>query len=99
MSARKIESGSIQDGAATQLRLSLSLDSVRVRKSGIEFHTAKPIAVWTEMSVDLRYPDSRKMHCNGVVVACSGTPHSGYTISLLFTKLSRQSQVTLRALA
>ena len=51
------------------------------------------------MSVDLQFPDAKKVHCTGVVVACDGTRHSGYLVSLLFTKLSRQSQTLLSVLA
>ena len=51
------------------------------------------------MSVDLQYPDAKKVHCTGVVVACDGNRNSGYRVSLLFTKLSRQSQALLHTLA
>jgi hypothetical protein len=100
MSARKIElSPSISTTNHAQTRLSLSAGAVRVRKSGIEFKTANPIPAWTEMSVDLQYHAAKKVHCNGVVVACEGNRHSGYLVSLLFIKLSRQSQALLTTLA
>jgi hypothetical protein len=102
MSARKIElspSISTTNHAHAQTRLSLSAGAVRIRKSGIEFKTTNPIPAWTEMSVDLQYHDAKKVHCNGVVVACEGNRHSGYLVSLLFTKLSRQSQALLTTLA
>ena len=51
------------------------------------------------MSLDLQYPDAKKVHCNGVVVACDGDRNSGYQVSLLFTKLSRQSEALLSVLA
>ncbi len=99
MSARKIDlSHLFQAHLPSQIRLSLPADSVRVRKSGIEFRSHDPIAAWTEMSVDLQYPDLKKVHCTGVVVACDGNRHSGYRVSLLFTKLSRQSQAVLSAM-
>jgi hypothetical protein len=101
MSARKIKGSNIfaSENAAVETRLSLSAKSVRLRKSGIEFLTNKPILAWTELSLDLQFPDSKKVHCSGVVVACDGNRHSGYVISLLFTKLSRQSQALVSALA
>ena len=100
MSARKIDPNhSIQTHTPTQTRLSLSANSVRLRKSGIEFRSAHPIPAWTEMSVDLQYPDAKKVHCTGVVVACDGHRHSGYVVSFLFTKLSRQSEAVLGVLA
>ena len=100
MSARKIDlSPSISTTNHAQTRLSLSAGAVRIRKSGIEFKTANPIPAWTELSVDLQYHDAKKVHCAGVVVACEGNRHSGYLVSLLFTKLSRQSQALISALA
>ena len=100
MSARKIDlDHSIPTTHHTQTRLSLCASAVRIRKSGIEFKTAHPIPAWTEMSVDLQYHDAKKVHCAGVVVACDGNRHSGYIVSLLFTKLSRQSQTLLSSLA
>lgn len=100
MSARKIiGSNAFSAHHAALTRLSLSAKSVRIRKSGIEFLTAKPIPAWTELSLDLQFPDAKKVHCAGVVVACDGNRHSGYVISLLFTKLSRQSQALISALS
>lgn len=43
--------------------------------------------------------DTGRVHCTGVVVACSGDRHSGYTVSMLFTSLSKQSQARLNLLA
>ena len=99
MSARKIDSSHPLQNNSTQTRLSLSSDAVTIRKSGIEFRSNHPIPAWTEMSVDLQYPDAKKVHCTGVVVACDGNRNSGYRVSLLFTKLSRQSQALLHTLA
>lgn len=100
MSARKINlSQSNPRTVSDHKRLSLSANSVKIRKSGIEFRAVDPIPAWTEMSVDLQYSDSKKVHCTGVVVACDGNRHSGYLISLLFTHLSRQSQARLGLLA
>ncbi|MEO6035099.1 MAG: hypothetical protein ABIQ35_07585 [Verrucomicrobiota bacterium] len=99
MSARKIESNNSVQNNSTQTRLALAADAVKIRKSGIEFRSKNPIPAWTEMSVDLQFPDAKKVHCTGVVVACDGTRHSGYFVSLLFTKLSRQSQALLSVIA
>ena len=50
------------------------------------------------MTLCLQRPDgSKKIHCTGVIVACDGNRHQGYTISMLFTNLSRQSQARLLA--
>ena len=100
MSARKLDlSHSIRTTSNTQTRLSLPAGAVKIRKSGIEFRAANPISTWTEVSVDLQYPDSKKVHCNGVVVACQGNRNTGYLISLLFTNLTRQSKSLLNSLA
>ena len=104
MSARKIESvGPLQQHVtvdARQTHLSLSPDAVVIRPNGIEFRSAAPFAPWTEMTVTLESPrDNGKVHCNGVVVECRGDRHTGYTISMLFTGLSRQSQERLNTLA
>jgi hypothetical protein len=105
MSARKLESLSplTQQHVAVearQTRLALSPDAVVVRRNGIEFRSASSFAPWTEMTVTLVSPrDSGKVHCNGVVVECRGSRHTGYVVSLLLTGLSRQSQERLNMLA
>lgn len=100
MSARKIDQiHSIQTTHQAQMRLSLPATAVRIRKSGIEFRSANPIPAWTEMTLDLQRPDAKKFHCTGVVVACDGNRHAGYSVSLLFTNLSRHSQALLSSLA
>ena len=105
MSARKLETrGVLQPSEATvaarKIQLSLSQESVLIRKSGIEFRSAKPFAPWTEMTVDLQSArDGSRINCTGVVVACTGNRHAGYEVSLLFSGLSKQSQARLNLLA
>ncbi|MGV3774227.1 MAG: PilZ domain-containing protein [Verrucomicrobiales bacterium] len=83
-----------------QTRLTLPAHAVRIRKNGIEFRSEKSIPVWTEMSVDLfSDSDAKKVHCTGVVVACSGNRHTGYVVSMVFMNLSRQAQERLDTLA
>ncbi len=85
---------------AHQTKLTLPAHAVRIRKNGIEFHAENPIPAWTEMTVDLFSPaDAKKIHCTGVVVACAGTRHTGYAISMVFMNLSRQSQQRLGQIA
>ncbi len=102
MSARKV--GSI--GAfnpmtldARQTRLELSMDSVAVRKNGMEFRSPTPFNPWTEMTVALSSPRGATLHCTGVVVNCSGNKHLGYRVSMLFTSLTRQAQAQLNLMA
>jgi hypothetical protein len=40
-----------------------------------------------------------KVHCNGVVIACTGSKHAGYHVSMIFTGLSRQAQARLNQMA
>jgi len=104
MSARKFENvGVLQQHVtveARQTHLSLSPDAVVIRPNGIEFRSTAPFAPWTEMTVTLVSPrDNGKIRCNGVVVECRGDRHAGYTVSMLFTRLSPQSQARLNTLA
>ncbi len=104
MSARKIESPSVFTPVtlqSRQTRLNLSSGDVCIRKNGVEFRSTAPIAVWTEMSPHSAIQrDAGKVHCNGVIVACMfGNRHNGYTVSMVFTGLSKQSQARLNLLA
>ena len=104
MSARKI--GSIESPKqqvtfeGRQSRLELSTDAVSVHKSGIEFRSPTPFSEWTEMTVALQSPrDGGKLQCSGVVIACSGSKHTGYRVSMVFTHISEQAQARLNSMA
>jgi hypothetical protein len=103
MSARKLGNTDVFQPVTVQAqatRLSLPASAVRFRKNGIEFHSRTPLALWTEMTVDLQAPtEARKFHSTGVVVACNGNRHTGFDVSVLFTSLSRQAQARLSFLA
>ncbi len=103
MSARKIGSaGAFQQNVtvqARQTRLTLSPDSVVIHKGGIEFRSPAPLAVWTEMTMTLDAPDNGKVHCSGVVIACTGNKHAGYNISMVFTDVTKQAQARLDVMA
>jgi len=103
MSARKVQSiGSLQQLTveARQTRLSLSPDSVIIHKNGIEFRSASPFSEWAEMTLTLHSPgDSGRLHCTGVVIACTGNKHTGYHVSMVFTGLSKQAQARLATMA
>ncbi len=103
MSARKIGSaGTFHQHVtveARQTRLTLSPDSVVIHKGGIEFRSPAPFAVWTEMTMTLDAPDNGKVHCAGVVIACTGNKHTGYHVSMVFTNLTRQAQARLDVMA
>ena len=103
MSARKLSNTELLPPVTVQsqtTRLSLLASTVRIRKNGIEFRAESPIPVWTEMTVSLETPlDPKKLNCTGVVVACTGNRHAGYSVSMVFTSLSRQAQARLNLLA
>jgi PilZ domain len=104
MSAKKIESlDSLQSQVTVkgrQAHLELSTESVSVHKNGIEFRSPTPFKEWTEMTVGLSSPrDGGKLQCSGVVIGCSGSKHTGYHVSLVFTGISRQAQARLNSLA
>lgn len=81
-------------------QLTLSSTDVRVRKNGIEFLSSRPLPAWAEMTVELQSPkDGKKIKATGVVVDCVGNRHSGYSVSMIFMNLSRQSQAHLSTLA
>src|SRR5205807_408049 len=103
MSAKKIgaiDSFPLSQSASAQTRLSLPANAVVVHKNGIEFRAESPIATWKEMTIALESPFTiRKIHCTGVVVACSGNCQGGYNISMLFTHISKQSEDLLTFLS
>jgi hypothetical protein len=102
MSARKAElSGSLHHVTvqARQTRLSLSPDAVIIHKSGIEFRSGTPFSPWAEMTMTLQSPrECGKVHCNGVVISCTGNRHAGYHVSMVFTCLSKQAEARLSAM-
>jgi hypothetical protein len=103
MSARKADvSGTLHDVTvqARQTRLSLSPDSVVIHKNGIEFRSATPFSPWAEMTLTLQSPgESGRVHCNGVVISCTGNKHIGYHISMVLTGLTKQGEARLSAMA
>ena len=85
---------------ARQARLELSADTVVIHKGGIEFRSPTPFNPWTEMTVALQPPGGgARLHCHGVVIACSGSRHAGYHVSMVFTSLTKQVQTRLNSMA
>ncbi len=70
-----------------------------IHKGGIEFRSPAPFAAWTEMTMTLDSPDNGKVHCAGVVIACTGNKHAGYHVSMVFTNLTRHAQARLDVMA
>jgi len=103
MSARKIGSIDSLKQQVTiggrQSRLELSMDAVALHKSGIEFRSPTPFNEWTEMTVELHSSrDNGKIQCSGVVIACSGSKHGGYRVSMVFTSMTEQAQLQLNTM-
>jgi hypothetical protein len=103
MSARKIDGAELFQPVTLHsqtTRLDLAASAITFRKNGIEFRSNEPIPAWTEMTVSLQTPaDAKRFNCTGVVVSCSGSRHTGYTVSMVFTNLTRQAQLRLHNLA
>jgi hypothetical protein len=104
MSAKKyVGGGSFEQPVTVEARqasLELSADTVVIHKSGIEFRSPTPFNPWTEMTVALQPPrDGGRLHCHGVVIACTGNKHAGYHVSMVFTSLSKQAQTRLNSMA
>ena len=103
MSARKAEVPSPLHQVtvqARQTRLSLSPDAVVLHKNGIEFRSAVAFSPWAEMTLTLESPrEAGKVHCSGVVIACTGNKHTGDHVSMVLTGLSKQAEARLNAMA
>ncbi len=103
MSAKQfVGGGSFEQSVTVEARqasLELSADTVVIHKSGIEFRSPTPFNPWTEMTVALQPPGGGRLHGHGVVIACSGSKHAGYHVSMVFTSLSKQVQTRLNSMA
>ncbi len=103
MSARKISNPGLLEPVSVQTRttrLDLPAGALRLSKNGIEFRSDSAIPVWTEMTVTMETPQAKKkLTMTGVVVACSGSRHAGFIVSMLFTNVSKQVQAKLDSLA
>jgi len=104
MSAKKFVGGDSFEQPVTvearQASLELSADTVVICKSGIEFRSPTPFHEWAEMTVSLQPPGGGgRLHCHGVVIACSGNKHAGYHVAMVFTGLTKQGQTRLASMS
>ena len=52
------------------------------------------------MTMTLQSPrDGGKVHCTGVVIACTGSKHTGYHVSMVFTSMTKHAEARLSAMA
>ncbi len=57
-------------------------------------------APWSEMTLTVESPrEAGKLHCDGVVISCTGNKHTGYHVSMVLTGLSKQAEARLSAMA
>ena len=100
MATRKADSAAFATSTRSATQLNLAADTTCIRKNGIEFRSATPIAAWTEMTVALRDPeDGREVSATGVVVDCRGDRHQGYMVSMVFMELTPLAQARLSLMA
>ncbi len=100
MSTSKLDSSGIfQALQENRTQFTLPSHDVCIRKNGLQFRSAKALPLWTEMTIDLVSGSGKKVHCNGVVVACHGNRHTGYVVSMVLMNLTRQAQQRLDTLA
>ena len=100
MATRKTDSADFAAPVRLATQLTLSAATTRIRKNGIEFRSATPIALWTEMTVALSDPaDGQAVRATGVVVDCRGGRHQGYTVVMVFMELTPLAQARLSLMA
>ena len=104
MSAKKIFNPGILENsvklAGRQATLDLAAEKISIQKNGIEFRSPTPFTEWSEMTVSLQSPlDGSNLSCHGIVVACAGSKHAGYHVSMLFTSLTPQIEKQLGEIA
>jgi hypothetical protein len=102
MSSRKLDKATFEPVIIESRKYHLALESgtVHFRKNGIEFHSPVPVNPWVEMTVELESPgDGQRVKCTGIVVACDGSRHQGYAVSMIFTGMDRQASSRLGEIA
>ena len=75
-----------------------------VSPRGMTFHSARRLAPWTEVEVEVEAPaEGQKRHairCSGIVVQCEASPHrAGYNITLVFLELNKRAMADLSKLS
>lgn len=85
---------------SNELEFTLPPEAVNVRSNGVEFLSDQELPVWSELTIDLKSPNTHEtIHCNGIVVGASGSRHSGFVISILFVGLDPEAQSQVESLA
>jgi hypothetical protein len=101
MSARKdpFVRNSLESASSVHLSILPSQD-VSFHENGLKFQSNEPVDLWKELVVELGSP-SGQTHIEGtvVVVDCKPAATNRYSITVVFTHISAQSQSELSALA
>jgi len=102
MKATKLDTSGVFDPVkvrAHELELALPAHTVHLTKNGVEFLSDQEVAMWTELTIDLQSPNQdNRIHCNGIVVGCSGNKHNGYLVSIIFMGIAPEAQQRLTEL-
>ncbi len=70
---------SLRVSQGSEIRFSLTMDAVQVRRNGIEFRSPSPVVAWREMTVELEVgEEGDPLVCRGIVVSCVGDKYLGY---------------------
>ena len=78
---------------AQGMEFSFPAHLVNIQENGIEFLSEKEIPTWIQMTVELQPPNhAEPLHCQGIVVSCSGNRHAGYVVSIVFTNNGPEEQ-------
>lgn len=103
MSSSKLDRSGVFDAGTAPARETeciLAPGMVRMHKNGIEFKVLKPLPLWKEMTVGIQsHADQKPTRFTGVVVACDGSRHAGYMVSMVIINMTRQAQERLNVLA
>ena len=73
-----------------------SIVSPAFNRSPTQFENSPPPILLT---VTIQSPhDGATVNCTGVVVDCTGSKHTGYHISMVFTSMSKQAELRLNTM-
>ncbi len=76
--------------------LALNAGEYTLWQTGLEFHSPKPLNLWSEMAVEVTtVADNKKISANGVIVECRGNRHQGYAVTMAFMNLTKQAQTQI----
>jgi len=76
--------------------VTLTKGTYKVRSSGLEFFSEKELELYTELSLSVEHPETHKVvNFSGIVINCAGNRHEGFLVSLVFTNITQEAQLSL----